>query len=328
MDPVALVKEPLVFGPLLILTALQAIKWFAPIVAEKKWPIPLLAVAIAFVFGPLMLRGLPWQDVALECLLAALGAMGLWSGVKTMLKPLGGGSKGIPDPLKRYLLFVCAVIPFFFISTGCASTDANRVKFGNAHVEIDRVIPQPRQVARGDDGNALLDEDGNALTEDKDVVTWRFRKNARDDDPIDHWSERMLEATATAFASIASYISDPWVGPALLLANNMTFPAMLDTGISDYAVGSDVEIRMHGSNLKAVVGKAAKHDVNSSDNEEQSGKVSTNLGDGPYFFGAFFGELTEADRALIKDLFEMDLESEDPEQPGDTEIGNGEIPDN
>lgn len=308
MDPIAFIQEPLVFGPVLILLVIEIIKHYVPFVAKEKWPIPLLALGIAFGAGYLMLEALDAREFVLQCFAAAIGAMGLHGGIKTLGRSAKAGINnftGPRGPLAMLLMFAL-LLPLVFVSAGCA-TGGNFKRIDTAMATIGEKTEPPKRAARGPDGNALLDKDGAAILEDKDVVTWRFRKFARDDDPIDHWSERMLEATTTALGMVASYLTDPWVGPALLLSNSMIPVALFDTSISDYAVASDVSVKIYGDDLRLAVGKALSHRTDTADTEEKSEKVATDLTDGGYIFAAVYGDLKDADREFIKDLFSVEL---------------------
>ncbi len=205
------------------------------------------------------------------------------------------------------LLVMClCVLPLMGCATG----------YSSAGREIGRVDVPPTKIATDNAGAVLFDKDGIALTEHKDQVVWRFRETARDDDPLEHWSTSMFKALETVASAIASFETDVWVGPAMLFASNMTLPAIFDTAVADYGVASDIEIRAHGDDLRAVITKSMNNSVESSDLVQDSGKAVTDLKNGPFITAAFFGQFSEADRQFIRDIFALDLKkTKEPESP-------------
>ena len=314
MDLLTLENVPPVFGAPIVIVILLIVKWSSPSLAAKKWPMPLLALGVSFLLGFLTIKNLPWRDIAGQCIFVAVAAMYLFSGTKAIGKAAIAGWKALPDSGSVAGLLVFALLPTLLL-TSCARGGAVRTtKYSSAGHELGRVDVLPEKIATGADGVVLFDKEGVALKDHKDQVVWRFREKGRDDDNLEHWSKGIFESLGTGFTAMTAFAGDPFAAAAFAATMNASlFPPIFDTAVPDYGVALDIEIRASGDKLRAVVTKSMKNNVESSDLEQKSGKAVTDLKNGPFVTGAFFGDLTDADRAFIKDLFATDLTPTEPE---------------
>ncbi len=159
--------------------------------------------------------------------------------------------------------FLLPVIVFCCVlAMGCATNAKIRTPMISIGEE-GNILGQ--EVARDDEGYPLHDVDGKPLFEAKDGFMWRMWQSGHNDDfSAETWSDNMADVSAT-FAVAATSLIEPWVAPALMIANALgngqMLSAITDIAIPTYGTGVWIEIAIPGE-VVAAGGKSLGNEIN------------------------------------------------------------------